>query len=174
VSASRPVPIDPMNDSGMIDFEVPADAVCTDIEFLEPPAVHSRAYCYGHERGPDDPPPTATFGAHRVVVRNARTEPQPLSLDKHGAMLVEHRSSVQDFYDDEKLTAVYYPEAAETIKAATGADRVVVFDHNIRRGLSLALRTSRYRQGRPVLRAHTDFGRAPPPRSPWTRGCRPP
>jgi hypothetical protein len=50
---------------------------------------------------------------------------------------------------------VYYPEAAAAIRAATGAARVVVFDHNVRRGLSL--RTYRYGQGRPVLHAHTDF-----------------
>jgi hypothetical protein len=64
---------------------------------------------------------------------------------------------VQNFYDNEALTAVYYPEAAAAMKAATGADRVVVLDHNVRRGLSLAVRTDRYRQGRPVLHAHTDF-----------------
>lgn len=30
---------------------------------------------------------------------------------------------MQNFYDNEALTAVYYPEAAAAIKAATGADR---------------------------------------------------
>jgi hypothetical protein len=140
-----------------IDCDAPTGAVRAEIEFLKPPPIHNRAYSYGYEPGPHEPPPTATFASHRVLVRDARAEPGPLSLDEHGATLIEHRSSVQDFYDDEELIAGYYPEAAAAIKAATGADWVVVFDHNIRRGLSLALRTSRYRQGRPVLRAHTDF-----------------
>jgi hypothetical protein len=143
--------------SSVIDFEMPTGAVCAEIEFLKPPPIRSRAYSYGYEPGAHEPPPTATFGVHRVAVRNVRSEPRPLSLDEHGATLIEQRSAMQDFYDDEELIAVYYAEAAAAIKAATGADWVVVFDHNIRRGLSLALRTSRYRQGRPVLRAHTDF-----------------
>jgi len=140
----------------VIDFEVPG-AVRAKIEFLKPPTMDNRAYCYGYEPGPHEPPPTAAFAAHSVVVKNARTEPGHLSLDEHGATLVEHQSRVHDFYDSEELIAAYYPEAAAAIKAATGADRVVVFDHNIRRGLSLALRADRYRQGRPVLHAHTDF-----------------
>jgi hypothetical protein len=71
--------------------------------------------------------------------------------------LVTHRSSVRDFYDETRLIEVYYREAAAVIQAATGAGRVLVFDHNVRRGLSLALRADRYAQGRPVLHAHTDF-----------------
>jgi hypothetical protein len=71
--------------------------------------------------------------------------------------LVKHRSSVRDFYDDSRLIEVYYPEAAAVIQAATGAGRVLVFDHNVRRGLSIPLRPDRYAQGRPVLHAHTDF-----------------
>jgi hypothetical protein len=142
--------------SSVIDFEVPS-AVRAAIEFLKPSAINNRAYIYAYEPGDHEPPPTATFAAHRIGIRNVRTEPKQLSLDEHGATLIEHRSRVQDFYDDEELTAVYYPEAATAIKATTGADRVVVFDHNVRRGLSLTLRTDGYRQGRPVLHAHTDF-----------------
>ncbi len=141
----------------MLDFEVPRDAVRAEIEFLKPITTNNRAYSYGYEPGDHEPPSTATFAAHRVVIRNARTEPRQLALDEHGATLIEHRSSVQDFYDNDELTAVYYPETAAAIKGATGADRVVVFDHNVRRGLSLTLRTDRYGQGRPVLHAHTDF-----------------
>jgi hypothetical protein len=132
---------------------VPTGAVRAQIEFLKPTA--HRVYSYGYEQGDHEPPATATFAAHRVVIRNARTEPGQLSLDEHGATLLEHRSSVRDFYDSAQLSAVYYPEAAAAIQAATGADRVVVFDHNVRR--SLSLRTYRYGQGRPVLHAHTDF-----------------
>jgi hypothetical protein len=160
--SARGIPANPEGSCGganssITDFEVPTGAVRAKIEFLMPPPSHSRAYSYGYEPGALEAPPTATFAPHRVVVRNARTEAGPLSLAEHGATLIEHRSSVQNFYDDEELIAAYYPEAAAVIKTVTGADRVVVFDHNVRRGLSLALRTSRYRQGRPVLRAHTDF-----------------
>jgi hypothetical protein len=144
-----------MNSPSAVDLEIPAGAVFADIGFLQP--TRERAYSYNYEPDGREPPATATFAAHRVVIRNARSEPKRLSLGEHGATLIEHRSDLRDFYDDEQLTDVYYPETAAVIKAATGADRVLVFDHNVRRGQSLALRTSRYRQGRPVLHAHTDF-----------------
>jgi hypothetical protein len=142
-----------MSATSAVDLAMPTGAVRAEIEFLQ--AAKDRPYSYGYEPGDHEPPPTATFAAHLVAIRNARTNPRPLSLGEHGATLVEHHSRVQDFYDNEQLTAVYYPEAAAVIKAATGADRVVVFDHNVRRGPSLTL--DRYGQGRPVLHAHTDF-----------------
>jgi hypothetical protein len=144
-----------MNTRDLFGFEVPTGAVCGEIEFLVP--TKERAYSYGYEPGEHEPPATAIFAVHEVAIRNARLESKQLSLDEHGATLIAHRSNVQDYYDDAQLTGVYYPESAAVIKAATGADRVVVFDHNVRRGLSLKLRTNRYNQGRPVLHAHTDF-----------------
>ena len=144
-----------MNNPRRIEYEIPAGAVSAEIEFLEPSTSNNRAYIYSYEPSEHEAPPTATFAARRVVIRNARVDPGHLSLEEHGATLIEQRSRVRDFYDNEELTAVYYPEAAAAIKTATGADRVVVFDHNVRRGSSLALRS--YGQGRPVLHAHTDY-----------------
>jgi hypothetical protein len=144
-----------MNSISLADFDMPLGAVRGDIGFLRP--TKNRPYSYNYEPDGLEPPATATFAAHRVVIRNARNEARPLSLDEHGAALIEHRSSVRNFDDDEQITEVYYPEVAAAIKAATGADRVVVFDHNVRRGQALTLKTGHYRQGRPVLHAHTDF-----------------
>jgi hypothetical protein len=141
--------------SSVVHTEVPAAAVRAEIEFLRPMA--GRPYSYGYEPASHEPPPTAEFEAHRVVILNARTAPRRLSLDVHGATLVTHRSGVQDFYDDTQLIELYYREAAAVIRSATGAHRVEVFDHNIRRGLSMPLRTDRYDQGRPVPHAHTDY-----------------
>jgi hypothetical protein len=145
-----------MKSTTVIDFEMPRDRVHAEIDFLKP--TTNRPYTYGYTPGDHETPPTTTFTAYRVVIRNARAEPRPLSLGEHGATLIEHQSRVRDFYDHAQLIDVYYPETADVIKAATGANRVVVFDHNVRRGLSL--RTDRHGQGRPVLHAHTDFTEA--------------
>jgi hypothetical protein len=142
-----------MNSSSVIDFEVPHGRVNAEIDFLQP--TTNRAYTYGYSPGDHATPPTATFSPHRVVIRNARMQPRQLSLGEHGATLIEHKSSVRDFYEEDRLIGTYYPESAVAIKAATGADRVVVFDHNVRRGPSL--QTDRPGLGRPVLHAHTDF-----------------
>jgi hypothetical protein len=138
-----------------VDAEERADDVHAQIEFLRP--TEDRAFSYGYEPAVHEPRPTAVFEPHPVVIHNARKGPLRLSLNQHGATFVEHRSSVRDFYDDTQLIEVYYAEAGALIKSITGADRVVVFDHNVRRGFSIPLRPDRYAQGRPVLHAHTDY-----------------
>ena len=131
------------------------DVVHAHIEFLKP--TEGRAFSYGYEPAAHEPRSTAVFVPHPVAIHNARRQQPRLSLEQHGATLVNHHTSVRDFYDEDQLIKVYYPEAAAVIQAATGAGRVVVFDHNVRRGSSIPLRPGRYAQGRPVLHAHTDF-----------------
>ncbi len=135
--------------------EAQSDVVRAQIGFLRP--TQERPFCYGYEPAAHEPPPTALFDPHFVEIRSARRAPLPLTLATHGATLLRHRSLVDNFYDDSRLINVYYPEAAALIQAATGARRVHVFDHNVRRGLGMALRPDRYAQGRPVLHAHTDY-----------------
>jgi hypothetical protein len=141
--------------NNVVDAEEPADAVHAQIEFLRP--TEDRAYSYAYEPAADEPRPTAVFEPHPVVIHNVRTGSTRPSLDRHGAALIEHRSGVRDFYDDAQVVDVYYAEAAALIKVATGADRVAVFDHNVRCRDGIPKRPNRYALGRPVLHAHTDF-----------------
>jgi hypothetical protein len=55
-----------------------------------------------------------------------------LSLDKEGFQLVRHETAVQDFYDRAEVEKSYYPEIEALLKEATGAEKVVVFDHQVR------------------------------------------
>src|SRR5258708_19690102 len=73
---------------------------------------------------------------HRMTIYDARPVAARLSLDGEGLAVVEHRSAVKDFYDEEELRRVYYPEAERLVTEATGAERVLVFDHTIRRRVS--------------------------------------
>jgi hypothetical protein len=139
----------------LVDAEAPVRAVHTQIEFLRP--TEARAYSYNYEPAPHEPPPTAQFEPHDVLIRNLRRAPVQLSLDRHGAALVEHRSALRDFYDEARIVEVYYPEAAALIKSAMGAQRVAVFDHNVRCGQGMPRRPNRYARGRPVFHAHTDY-----------------
>ena len=134
------------------------DSVHAELGFLRP--IVGRPFSYGYEPTEREPPPTATFEAHRVEIHNARSASNVLRLETHGARLVDYRTQVTDFNDDAQLVNVYYPEAAEAIRLGTGASRVVVFDHNVRRGLSLPMVPDRYHDGRPVLHAHTDYTEA--------------
>ncbi|MFL5266988.1 MAG: hypothetical protein ACJ8AH_10400 [Stellaceae bacterium] len=47
-----------------------------------------------------------------------------LTTDGDDLALVEHRSAVKDFYDQDELRRVYYPEAERLVAEATGGSRV--------------------------------------------------
>ena len=77
---------------------------------------------------------TGTHELKQVVVRNGRLLAGQLSLDEQGFVFVEHKTKVTDFFDRAQLESVYYPEVEQLIKNASGASRVVIFDHTLRSG----------------------------------------
>jgi hypothetical protein len=91
----------------------------------------------------------------RVTIHNGRQHAQDFVLDRHGFRFVRHDTKVADFYDEAEIKRVYYPEMVELVKAASGAKRVVVFDHTLRTADD-ALRESK--QIREVVRrVHNDY-----------------
>ena len=91
----------------------------------------------------------------RVTVRNGRLLADRLGLDEQGFVLVEHKTKVADFFDAEQLKSVYYPEVERLIKGASGASRVVIFDHTLRSGDETEREERLIRE--PVLSAHNDY-----------------
>lgn len=67
-----------------------------------------------------------------VRIRNARAERLAPTLDRNGFELRSHRSAVQSFADDAQVKGLYYAECEALLKQATGADKVVIFDHTRR------------------------------------------
>jgi hypothetical protein len=61
---------------------------------------------------------------------------------------------VKNFYDDEEVKKVYYPEAERLLERLTGASRVFIFDHTRRRVLGSEDRRGGIR--RRVSRVHVD------------------
>ncbi len=53
-------------------------------------------------------------------------------LDRDGFRFVRHDTKVADFFDEDEVRRVYYPEMEALVKAESGASRVVVFDHTLR------------------------------------------
>jgi hypothetical protein len=86
---------------------------------------------YLYEPPPGVPRTTGKSESHSVPIRNARLEGD-LSLDRHGFQLVRQETEVHDFYDPREVEEVYYPEIELLLKKATGAEKVVVFDHQVR------------------------------------------
>jgi hypothetical protein len=70
--------------------------------------------------------------SHRVTIRNGRPLADNFVFEREGFRFVPHESQVNDFFDDDAVRRVYYPECEALIKEVSGAKRVVVFDHTLR------------------------------------------
>ncbi len=74
-----------------------------------------------------------------------------------GLYLSDAPTAVTDFYDELQLRDTYYPEAEALVKQATGASRVVVFDHTIRRREPKVEDRTPGIPRQPVTRIHGDY-----------------
>ena len=92
---------------------------------------------------------------HTMAIQNAREHLDEISLDKQGITFTQHETAVENFYDAEEVKAVYYPEVVELIKKMTGAEKVHVFDHNVRCAPMCARGENGARE--PVKFAHNDY-----------------
>src|SRR5210317_2098362 len=69
------------------------------------------------------------YELHKVRIHNGRADPSVFTLPSHGFSFVDHHTKVKDFYDEEEVRRVYYPETEALIQAHSGgARRVLVFD----------------------------------------------
>jgi hypothetical protein len=100
------------------------------LNYIEPTSEKPVYYAYEPPAG--TPRSTGKFVAHSVPIRNAREVVRDLSLDKQGFQLTHQATEVREFYDQEEVKRTYYPEVERLLKEATGAEKVVVFDHQVR------------------------------------------
>jgi len=85
--------------------------------------------------GIDDP--------HEIRIEDARGREGEFTLDRNGFTLLTAPSQVQDFYSDEEVKRVYYPEVERLLAEVLGASRVFVFDHTVRNSAPTGARISR-------------------------------
>ncbi len=90
-----------------------------------------------------------------VSIADAREKLPAPTLDKEGFALVNHDSSVVDFYDDAQIRDIYERETAALVKRITGASQVVVFD-NTRRSDATEIRGARNTR-EPSAVVHNDY-----------------
>lgn len=128
-------------------------SVTADLNYLAPPLDRPRTYTFEPPSG--EPKSNIVPEPHSLPIHDVRPISETVSLDREGFALVRQKSSVKDFYDDDEVKRVYYKEAERLIKAATGADRVFVFDHTVRKRVQgVSDRDGGLRQ--PVARVHVD------------------
>jgi hypothetical protein len=91
-----------------------------------------------------------------VRIHDVRPIASEVSLDREGFAVLRHESAVRDFWDDDELRQVYYPEAEAAIAEATGASRVFIFDHTRRLRVRGADDRSPGTPRQPATRVHVD------------------
>ena len=91
----------------------------------------------------------------RVIIHNGRPHADEFALDRHGFRFLRHDTKVKDFYDENEIRQVYYPEMVALIKAESGAKRVVIFDHTLRTGDDAERERRKIREV--VPRVHNDY-----------------
>ena len=91
----------------------------------------------------------------RVTIRNARPPGDRFALDREGFRFVPHDTGVADFFDEDEVRRVYYPEMEALVRAESGAVRVVVFDHTLRTADDELRESRKIREV--VRRVHNDY-----------------
>lgn len=108
---------------------------------------------YNPRPGTGEPRRVGNYKDFTARIHDARPIAGALALDRHGFVLTGHDTRVRDFYDETELRDVYYPEVERQVKAATGAEKVVIFDHTIRVADQAVTRGLRA----PVQLVHNDY-----------------
>ncbi|KAG8766042.1 hypothetical protein FRC12_007113 [Ceratobasidium sp. 428] len=105
--------------------------VDTRINYFTPPADGAKPYQW-IDSGVE-PRRNWTPAEFSVKAENVRGHEQEFTLDTSGFQF-HHAPSVEKlFEDDATIKDVYYEDSIKRIKEFTGASRVVIFDHTIRR-----------------------------------------
>jgi hypothetical protein len=97
----------------------------------------------------------STNDPQRVTMHNGRLEVDRFELERDGFRFIRQDTKVADFYDEDEVRRVYYPEMEALVKAESGASRVVVFDHTLRNADDDAREARKLREV--VRRVHNDY-----------------
>jgi len=92
---------------------------------------------------------------HRVKILNGRPLAARFDFEREGFRFVGDKSQVRNFYDEDKIRRVYYPECEALIQKVSGAKRVVVFDHTLRTASDQQRENQKIRDI--VSRVHNDY-----------------
>jgi hypothetical protein len=128
-------------------------SVEAELNYLAPTSSKPRTYTYDPPAGV--PQTTIVNDPHKVEIYDVRPIASTISLDAEGFDVLQHRSRVRGFDNEDEIRTIYYPETEALLKDVTGADRVFIFDHTVRRRVWGAEdRRGGLRQ--PVARVHVD------------------
>ena len=123
------------------------------LNYMAPSAERLWNYTYDPPGG--GPRSNAVPDPREVPIHDVRPIAEAVTLDEHGFGILRHRSSVPGYEDEAAIREVVYPEATRLLQEITGADRVHIFDHTLRRRIP-GQEDRRDGPRQPVTRVHVD------------------
>ncbi|GJJ11654.1 hypothetical protein Clacol_005890 [Clathrus columnatus] len=116
----------------MADVEIAT--VPVSLNYYQPPADGSKPWVRaGSDLDPKAPPTNFSYEEKQVIIENIRGHESEYDLDSSGFLFYKHESEFKNFEDETAIQDVYYKESIKLIKKVTGANRVVLFDHTVRK-----------------------------------------
>jgi len=91
----------------------------------------------------------------KVPIYDGRPVADQLTLDQNGFTFQREETGVTDFLDNAQIENIYNPEVEKIVAAATGASRVLVFDHTLRVADDETRTSKKLRE--PVHVVHNDY-----------------
>ncbi|MFL5252898.1 MAG: CmcJ/NvfI family oxidoreductase [Rhodopila sp.] len=92
-----------------------------------------------------------------VEISNGWPEVDRLDLDREGFVLKPFPATFRQFDDDAAIKSAFYQQVEAFVKRNTGARRVVIFDHTIRKRLPADLKAQTEVNRPAVLLVHSDY-----------------
>lgn len=133
-------------------FPVPRGDVTVDLNFYVPPLNNAIPFMYVEAPPTGEPKDNYSRETKQVLVHDIRGHEADYTLDKDAFAILTNtpESAESEFNDDASIERNYYPEVEKLLlNQIPGANKVVIFDHTIRRSLPNARRE-------PVFRTHID------------------
>lgn len=90
-----------------------------------------------------------------VKIENGRKKKEGFNLSTHGFSFINHRSAVENFYNDKNVKDICYPEVEALITEHTNCKKALVFDHTIRTTDDAIVAKHGVRE--PVKAVHNDY-----------------
>jgi hypothetical protein len=94
---------------------------------------------------------------HEMLIEDGWPMADRFSADRQGFELHEFGARFDHFDDDASVKTQFYPQVVDFVKRHTGARRVEVFDHTIRKRLPADLKAQTTVQRPAVLLVHSDY-----------------
>jgi hypothetical protein len=112
---------------------------------------------YFYEPDPElklNPPGT---DVRKVEIEDGWPRADKFSADREGFEIKPFNGGFEDFDSDDAVKAAFYPQIVDFVKRHTGAKRVEVFDHTVRRRLPPDLKQQTTVKRPAVMLVHSDY-----------------